>query len=138
MDQLNSNQKSRFIISPYNYWYLQWNNSIQIVFVIYIFLFPLVCVQNTEMSQENLGTLLIFDVIFMVDRLLDLFEGYNNPSGFLEHRVIEVIKTNINFKFFLEIFVSFAPIIFKKSLGNSSSAYICFKSVRYLRKFELD
>jgi hypothetical protein len=28
MDQLNINQKSRFIISPYNYWYLQWNNSI--------------------------------------------------------------------------------------------------------------
>ena len=90
------------------------------------------------MSKETLSTLLIFDIIFVIDRFLDLFEGYYNPNGFLEHRVIEVIKTNINFKFFLEIFVSFAPIIFRRSLGNSSSIYIIFKSVRYLRKFELD
>jgi hypothetical protein len=90
------------------------------------------------MSKETLSSLLIFDVIFMIDRFLDLFEGYYNPNGFLEHRVIEVIKTNINFKFFLEIFVSLAPIFLRNVLGNSSYIYIGFKLVRYLRKFELD
>ena len=33
---------SRFIISPSNYWNMQWNNSTQIIFVAYIMIFPII------------------------------------------------------------------------------------------------
>jgi len=47
----------------------------------------------------------------MIDRFLDLFQGYYNPNGFLEHRVLEVVRTNINYRFFLEMFITIAPIV---------------------------
>ena len=44
-DQTGQNkQSSRFISSPNNYWNMQWNNCTQIIFVIYIFLGPMLIV----------------------------------------------------------------------------------------------
>jgi hypothetical protein len=82
-----------------------------VVFVLYIIIFPAICVQNVVMAEENIKLLLLFDVLFMIDRFLDLFQGYYNPNGFLEHRVLEVVRTNINYRFFLEIFITIAPIV---------------------------
>lgn len=33
---------SRFIISPNNYWNMQWNNLTQVIFVIYIIITPVI------------------------------------------------------------------------------------------------
>lgn len=41
-EEVAQNQQiSRFIISPNNYWNMQWNNCTQIIFVIYIFVGPM-------------------------------------------------------------------------------------------------
>ena len=54
---------------------------VQVVFCMYISIFPLICVQNTVMDQSQLSKLMLFDVIFVVDRFLNYFEGYYNPNG---------------------------------------------------------
>ena len=44
--------------------------------------------------------LLIFDVVFMTDRVVDLFVGYKNPDGIVEVSLPTVISRNLSFKFF--------------------------------------
>ena len=55
---------------------MQWNNFTNIVFVVWIFYAPMPISMNTRLTQEAMGNLLIFDVIFMLDRVLDLFVGF--------------------------------------------------------------
>lgn len=81
---------------------------------------------------------MVFDILFMVDRFADLFVGYYNPNGLLEHRLYAVILANISLKFFLEIFISFAPIAMKEYYDSKSKVYAIYKIVRYLRLFEMD
>ena len=73
----------------------------------------------------------------MFDRLLDLFVGYYNPNGFLEHRLSHVLYQNISPKFFLEIFMSLAPL-FVYDVDPGAVVYVCCKLPRYSRLFEMD
>jgi len=52
----------------------------------------------------------MFDLMFVIDRFLDLFVGYYQPNGLLEHRLYAVILANISVKLFIELFITFAPI----------------------------
>jgi hypothetical protein len=90
---------------------MQWNNFTQLIFVIYIFIAPVLIVENKILAYKSMQNLLVFDIMFMADRFADLFVGYYNPNGLLEHRLYAVMLANISFKFFLEIFISFAPIL---------------------------
>lgn len=117
---------------------MQWNNFTQVVFVIYIFLAPILIVENKTLSANSMRVLLVFDVLFMIDRFADLFVGYYCPNGLLEHRLYAVILANISFKFFLEIFISFGPIALSSYYDYKSSVYAIMKVVRYLRLFEMD
>jgi hypothetical protein len=76
--------------------------------------------------------------MFMCDRLADLFVGYYNPNGLIEHKLYKVILANISLKFFLEIFISFGPIALSSFYNSKSSIYAIMKVVRYLRLFEMD
>ena len=82
--------------------------------------------------------LLAFDIIFMLDRFLDLFVGYYNPNGKLEHRLYAVVMTNMSFKLFLEILIGFGPIAVSNFVELKSYWYSCFKIPRYSRLFEMD
>ena len=80
---------------------------------------------------------MIFDTIFMLDRVFDLFVGYYNPNGFLEHRLSHVLYQNISSKFFLEIIISTVPLIVY-AFDQNSLYYAFFKILRYARLFEMD
>jgi hypothetical protein len=82
--------------------------------------------------------LLIFDILFMIDRVLDLFVGYYTPNGFLEHKISTTILQNISTKFFLEIVISFGPLIFFQTDNLNTIYYAIFKIPRYSRLFEID
>lgn len=90
------------------------------------------------MDKKKLKTLVVYDVIFVIDRFLNYFEGYYNPNGLLEHRVLEVIKQNFNFKFIIELIILVSPYFLMPIYDYSSSVYLLLKCYRYLRKFELD
>lgn len=130
------NSLSRFIISPNNYWNMWWNNFTQIVFVTYIFLTPIYVAQDTKLNTDHIGLLLLFDIIFMMDRFFDLFVGFYGSNG-EEKRLSVVILQNISFKFFLEIVISFGPLFFGVAQMHSLH-YALFKIPRYLRLFEMD
>ena len=66
-------KKSKFIISSDNYWNLQRNNFLQLVFVFYILICPYIVVNNEFIQPKHQGFLLIFDFLFMLDRVVDLF-----------------------------------------------------------------
>ena len=130
---------SKLIISPNNFWNLQWNNFVQCVFFIYIIIYPIYVAQNTDIDETHEQILLIFDITFIVDRILDLLVGYYNSDGSLEPLVSNVIWTNLDSKFFMEIFISFGHLIFFRLLDYRNSViYGILKFLRYGRLFELD
>jgi hypothetical protein len=80
--------------------------------------------------------LLAFDIIFMIDRILDLFVGFNTSKG-EEKRLAVVFMNNISAKFFIEMVISFGPLFFDLSNLNTLY-YVIFKIPRYGRLFEMD
>lgn len=72
---------SKLIIPPNNFWNMQWNNFITFVFVLYIFIAPLFISYSTKFQGDQLSYLLWFDVLFMMDRIADLFAGFYRPDG---------------------------------------------------------
>jgi len=116
---------------------MQWNNITQVVFVAYILICPVIVSYDRVIEWKYVELLLCFDLIFMFDRVLDLFVGYYNPNGFLEHRLSHVLYQNISPKFFLEIFMSLAPL-FVYEYDSGAVVYVCFKLFRYSRLFEMD
>lgn len=89
-----------------------WNNIVQIVFVAYIVLLPIFVSSEVKMIRYHQNVLLVFDVIFVIDRVLDLFVGFYRPDGQLETRLLPVIQQNFSGKFVMELVVSFGPIAF--------------------------
>ena len=114
-----------------------WHNCIQVIFVAYIISCPIIVSLHKKIEWDYVEILLCFDFIFMFDRLIDLFVGFYNPNGFLEHRLSHVLYQNISYIFFLEMLMSVAPL-FIWSWLPSSVIYICFKVFRYSRLFEMD
>ena len=47
----------------------------------------------------------------MLDRIFDLLVGFVTRDGFLEHKLSKVIQNNLSSKLFIEMFVSFGPLI---------------------------
>lgn len=91
------------------------------------------------MDETHEKILIIFDIVFIVDRVLDLLVGYYNADGQMEPSILMVVWTNLDSKFFLEIFISFGHLIFFKLLENRNSAYYgILKFLRYGRLSELD
>ena len=60
---------------------MQWNNLVQFVFVAWVILAPLLVSMNKQLDPAHLNLLSIFDILFMLDRIFDLFVGYYNPNG---------------------------------------------------------
>ena len=89
-------------------------------------------------SISNIKLLLVFDVLFVIDRIMDLFVGFIQPNGQAEYRLYAVLLNNISFKFFLEIFITVAPIVLQNVYHRKSVIYALFKVVRYVRLFEID
>jgi hypothetical protein len=65
--KLEDIQPSRFIINPKNYWKMQWGNALVVITIWYVFLLPLYVSSERMLSKEKLGSLLIFDIIFMIN-----------------------------------------------------------------------
>lgn len=76
--------------------------------------------------------------MFMLDRVLGLFAGFTNSNDEEERKLYKVLAHNISNKFFIEIFVSFAPQIFFETSTMNTILYSVFKLPRYLRIFEMD
>jgi hypothetical protein len=118
---------------------MQWNNFSQIIFVVWIIITPIMLSKEVRLSNESLRVLIYFDIIFMLDRFMDLFVGYFNPNGRMEHRLYAVIFANISPKLFIEVFIGFGPImIFDDITILKSYWYALFKIPRYSRLFEMD
>lgn len=69
------------IIPPNNFWNMHWNNFITSVFIFYIFVAPIFISYKTEFEQWQLDILLFFDILFVMDRIADLFAGFYRPDG---------------------------------------------------------
>ncbi len=129
---------SRFIIDPSNYWLFQWSNLVMVVFVVWIFLtFYHVSMYKT-MREEQVVMLDRFDVVFVLDRWIDLFVGFYNPNGYLKPKIVSVVQQNFSFKMVLELFIGFGQHLVPWSLGLNPVFYTSIKILRYGRLFEMD
>jgi hypothetical protein len=78
----------------------------------------------------------MFDIIFMIDRIMDLFVGYYTSKG-PEKKLMAVLLNNISAKFFTEMVISFGPLFF--DVANMNTLIYClFKIPRYSRLFEVE
>ena len=78
---LDSGLASKLIIPPKNYWNMVVNNVIVVIFLIYMVLLPLFVSFNGILDDENFYGLFVFDIIFILDRCMDLFVGYYQEDG---------------------------------------------------------
>lgn len=109
LDEIPESEPSKFIIPPRSYWNMQWNNLTQVVFIAWILYAPLVICTDVRLSPEAIGYLLVFDIIFLLDRVADLFVGHQKADGTEETRLYNVIYSNLSSKIFIEIIVGFGP-----------------------------
>ena len=105
---------SRFIMMPDNFWKIQQNYMMLFIFIIWLFLTPIKVSHDTFMSDKDVNSLLTFDIIFMVDRILDLFVSFYNPNGLVEHKLHAVILNNISYNLFLEFAISIVPLVLQR------------------------
>jgi hypothetical protein len=75
-DEEEQSYWSKFIISPGNYWNMLWNNLVIFNFIVYVLIIPVVVSFNPIIPSSTLHVLLIFDIVFFMDRILDLLVGY--------------------------------------------------------------
>jgi hypothetical protein len=57
------------------------NNIIVVIFVIYIVILPLFISFNHTLTDSDFYSMLMFDLVFIFDRFLDLFVGYYKEDG---------------------------------------------------------
>ena len=134
---LDSGLASKLIIPPKNYWNMVVNNVIVVIFLIYMVLLPLFVSFNGILDDENFYGLFVFDIIFILDRCMDLFVGYYQEDGQLEKSLARVIKTNMSMKVLFEISMTFGPFLIGTS-NIDAMLFILFKMPRWLRLFELE
>jgi hypothetical protein len=81
--------------------------------------------------------LFVFDIVFIMDRCMDLFVGYYQEDGQLETSLARVIKTNMSMKVYFEMFMTFGPFVIATS-NIDAILFVLFKMPRWLRLFELE
>ena len=60
---------------------MQWNNFVVLIFILYMFILPIYICFEKFMSEDNINSLIIFDILFMIDRSSDLFVGSYKLDG---------------------------------------------------------
>ena len=113
------------------------NNIVIGLFIIYMVLLPLFVSFDHKMHSSHILTMICFDIIFFIDRSLDLFVGYYREDGQMENRPLQVIRNNLSIKYFFEIIMSFGT--FFLDVNNMDSVHFAiFKIPRWIRLFEME
>ena len=73
-----ANWQQKLIIPPNYFWNMQWNNLTVLIFIIYMFMLPVFICFDKVITRDKIDGLLIFDIVFMIDRCADLFVGSYN------------------------------------------------------------
>lgn len=107
------------------------------MFVVYIFIAPIFISYDTRFKGNQLKILLAFDILFVIDRIADVFVGFEYPDGKFEKKLHKVIEANFTNKLPLEFVISFAPLFFDTKNMNTL-VYGAFKVPRYMRISEMD
>jgi hypothetical protein len=129
------------IIPPQNWYNLIKNDIVLCLFIFYSVYLPYYCCLGLELPRSDVEILMLFDIVFMVDRFLDLLEGYINENNKLEPSITKVVFKNLSLSFFIELFITFIPLFFKTFFFKKSWNALLFfaiKSPRFLRLFEME
>ena len=113
------------------------NDFTFIMFVIYVLILPMRVSFSTIIKDEDVQTLLFFDILFIFDRMADLFVSYINENGIPEPILTRVIQNNLSSVFYIELWVTFFPFMLDLKTINSI-IYFIIKLPRYTRIFEME
>ena len=72
---------SRFIIRVNSYWNMIKNDITFCLFILYMFVMPILTSAGKTLTREAYEDLGYFDLIFLADRIGDLFVSYINSNG---------------------------------------------------------
>ena len=133
--EISASEASRFIITPGNHLKRKWNIAVCFVFIIWLFITPIYISRQQEVGDAELATLFIFDIFFLVDRVLDQFVCFYTPQGALENRLYAVVLNNLSMNLVIEAAMAFGPISVRHIHGQW---YALIKLFRYGRMFEQD
>ena len=104
--------------------------------ILYVFLLPLNVSYSRKLNNQNLKYLLLFDIIFVINRFLDLFIGFIDKHGKYEKNVLNVIYKNFGSGFYMELIYAFGPLCAELE-ELDSSIYFIFKIPRFKMLFEI-
>ena len=109
---------------------MHFNNLMVIVLILYVFQVPLYVSYDAILEPRHLRILLLFDIMFMLSRFLDLLIGFRTKEGDWEPNISKVIMKNLSTDFFLEICWTFGPFCLDIDHLNSIY-YFLFKFPRF-------
>ena len=109
---------------------MQWNNILLGLLILYVFLLPLNVSYSRQLNKQNLKNLLLFDIIFVINRSLDLLIGFVDKHGKYEKNVLNVIYKNFSSDFYLELIYAFGPLCFNLE-EMDATIYFIFKFPRF-------
>lgn len=92
---------------------------------------------DTRLSDRAIGFLYMFDILFLLDRLADLFVGFTRVDGTDETNLVTVMYTNMSSKLLIEIIIGFGPYMVGVR-GMHTIYFFFFKAYRCTRLFEMD
>jgi len=110
----------------------------QMLLVIYVMNLPIIIAENSLMARPQFFSLMIYDIVFMMDRILDLFVGFINKEGQFENKLRNVITKNFSSTFYLEAFYAFSPLFLFNINQMQSMVYFLIKIPRFNRLFDMD
>lgn len=74
------------------------------------------------MDNDDIGLLFFFDFVFVFDRSIDLFVGWNDDT--IQLNLFTVINKNLTFIYFIELFTALSPGVLIRI-----NKYICRSNV---------
>ena len=131
---------NKFIIASNSYWNMIKNDITFCLFIIYMFVMPVITSSHKILSDSYYNDLGIFDVIFLADRIGDLFVSFINTNNVPEPKLHKVIFKNMGSPLYIELFITFSPwVIFKDKKGKINAMEYCLiKILRFIRISEME
>jgi hypothetical protein len=134
---VDETEPSKLIIKPNSVCNMIKNDVVLVFFILYAIMLPQMVSYGVALRPTDVSFLIFFDVIFIVDRILNLFVGYINKDGKAEPRIWMVVYHNLSSALIIEILVTVIPIYIGMRQINSLYFFI-FKIFRYVRMMEME
>lgn len=105
---------------------------------LYVLVLPIMIAESSSLPRTSFFGLLLYDIVFLIDRVLDLFVGFINKEGHYEPSLRNVVFKNFSSIVYLELFFVASPFLILEEKSIASMPYFLIKLPRFNRLFDME